>query len=369
MALINKLDPDTVGRRLGEWLPGVLGVADVEVSEVHIPSGNGMSSESVLLEAGWREDGERVRRGLVARVAPAGGGLFPAYDLGKEARVMSALAGHTAVAAPRVLGADETGDVLGAPFILMERAYGEVPSDDPPFTTAGWVLDLAPERRAALVDNALSTLAAIHTADWRGLGLDGLARSGPGSALEQELRFWEDFYAWTGQGSTSPTIDAGWEWLRAHHPAQESAPAIVWGDARLGNLMFAPDQSVTGVFDWEMAALGPPEIDLGYFLFTIRVYTDGLGVPRPDGFPDDAALVARYEQLSGLAVRDLAFYEAFAGVRTATLLMRVGLSMIELGALPPGAPLPLANPASAALAQLLDLPAPTAEAAWITGSR
>jgi len=43
--------------------------------------------------------------------------------------------------------------------------------------------------------------------------------------------------------------------------------------------------------------------------------------------------------------------------------------MIDLGALPPDAALPLANPASAALAAMLDLPAPTAQAGWITGNR
>jgi aminoglycoside phosphotransferase (APT) family kinase protein len=133
--------------------------------------------------------------------------------------------------------------------------------------------------------------------------------------------------------------------------------------------MFGPDQQVTGVFDWEMAAFGPHELDLGYFLFLHRTYTDGLGVPAPEGFPDRAAMVTRYEELSGLTVRDVDWYEAFAGVRGAILLMRVGTLMIDLGALPPDAAMPLANPASYALAALLGLPAPEAESGWITGNR
>ena len=30
--------------------------------------------------------------------------------------------------------------VLGGPFLVMGRIEGRVPSDDPPYTTQGWVL-------------------------------------------------------------------------------------------------------------------------------------------------------------------------------------------------------------------------------------
>jgi hypothetical protein len=92
-------------------------------------------------------------------------------------------------------------------------------------------------------------------------------------------------------------------------------------------------------------------------------------VPLPGGFPDTATTLARYQELSGLTVRDIAWWEAFAGIRCAILLLRVGNLLIELGALPADAALPLTNPASVALAQLLDLPAPGVQAGWITGNR
>ena len=371
MAVINRLDPATVGECLSAWLPGALPDArDVRITGVQVSRSTGMSSESVLLDAEWTVDGRRERRGLVARVAPVDGGLFDSYDLVREARVMSALAEGTPVPVPRVLAQGTDRGVLGAPFMLVERAYGLVPPDDPPFTMAGWVLDLPEERRAALHDGALGVLADIHTADWRALDLGFLARPELGAGpLDQLWRRWEGFYAWTARGRSSPTIDAAWEWLRRHRPDRESAPVVCWGDARLGNLMFDDRQRVTGVFDWEMAALGPHELDLGYFLFLNRVYTQGMGAPVPAGFPDRAATVARYEELSGLRVADLDFYEGFAGVVGAILLMRVGTLMIDLGALPPDAALPFANPASAALAAMLDLPAPAAQAGWITGNR
>lgn len=372
MALRNDLDPEHVATRLAAWLPGVLpGLDDLRVGEVHIPSSSGMSSESVLLTATWTTAGSARERGFVARVAPSGRGLFPAYDLAREARVMSALATRTDVPVPAVLAHEDTGSVLGAPFLLLERCHGQVPPDDPPFTTAGWVLELSPERQATLYDNALRALAGIHRADVRALGLADLGDAAGGdAALDGQLSHWRNFYAWAAQGRPSPTIDAAWDWIEAHRPPADDRCAVCWGDARLGNLMFGDDLEVTGVFDWEMAALGSPEIDLAYFLFLNRVYTEGLGgVPSPPGFPDRAATVARYEQLSGFTVGQLEFYEAFAGLRGAILLLRVGRMMIELGLMPADAAMPLVNPASVTLATLLDLPAPGPDAGWITGSR
>ncbi|WP_182379402.1 phosphotransferase family protein [Nocardioides sp. WS12] len=371
MALINSLDPGKVADQLGAWLMNTLpGVSDISFTDVYIPSSNGMSSESVLMEAEWTVDGARVKQGLVARVAPTSGGLFPDYDLEREATVMNAIATGTAASAPKVVAVDTTGDVLGAPFLLMERAYGEVPSDDPPYTVSGWVMDLDDAQRATLYDNALAALAQIGQGDVKALGLEFLVDPALGeSPTDRLLAYWRNFYSWAGNGRTSPTIDAAWEWLEVNRPAVESAPAVCWGDARLGNLMFGPEQEVTGVFDWELAQVGPHEFDLGFLLFTTRTWSQGLGVPLPGGFPDPATAVRRYEELSGLKVQSIDWWEAFAGVRCAILLLRVGNLLIELGALPQDAALPLANPASVALAQVLGLPAPSQQAAWITGSR
>jgi hypothetical protein len=43
--------------------------------------------------------------------------------------------------------------------------------------------------------------------------------------------------------------------------------------------------------------------------------------------------------------------------------------MIELGLLPHDADMPLNNPAAQVLASLLELPAPSGQAGWITGNR
>lgn len=371
MALRNTFDPGTVAARLADWLPGVLpGASSVEVGGVDMPAASGMSSETVLFDAGWVADGRRVTRGLVARIPPADGGLFERYDLARELRVMSAFAGRPDVPVPLVLAHETTGQVLGAPFALLERVYGRVPGDDPPFVTGGWVVELAPEQRAAMFDGALRVIAGIQRPDPAELGLADLTHAELGATvIEQELEYWKRFYAWAAGTRRSPTIDRAAELLEASRPAGAGPLVVSWGDARFGNLMFGPDQAVTGVFDWEMATLGRPEVDLGYFLFFDRLYSSGMGLPRLAGFPGRDRAIARFEQLSGRTVADIDWFEAWAALRGAILLLRVGNQMIDLGLLPPDAPMPFNNPAAQVLAALLELPAPGGAAGWITGHR
>lgn len=373
MALRNEIEPAVAQRTLQAWLARRMPDAtDVEVTGVEVPRSSGMSSETVLFDAGWREGGEPRTQGMVARVAPTSGGMFRSYDLAREARVMTAVVDTTPVPAPRVLFFEEADDdVLGAPFLVVDRRRGQVPADDPPYTAAGWVLDLGADEQARLYDNALATVAQVRDTDWRAHDLRLVGHpDGGADALGQQLEHWRDFFAWTAGDRENPTIEAAFEWVQSNRPAPDGELVLNWGDARLGNMMFAPDQRVTGVFDWEMATLGAPEIDLGWFVFLNRNHSEGLGAPLPHGFPSVDRTIDRYEQLTGREVRDFAFYEAFAGLRAAIMLMRVGLMMIDMGMLPADHPMPINNPANVLLASMLDLGPPAEGAAgWITGSR
>ena len=370
MALKNELEPADVARRLSAWLPDALGVdGPVAVDDVEIPHASGMSSETVLLRASWTGEDGPAGRGLVVRVPPAVG-LFPDLDVAREAATMRELAAHADAPVPDVLAHETTGDVLGSPFLLVARAEGRVPGDDPPFVTGGWVVDLAPEERATMYDSALRTIAGIQAVDAAASGLRPLHPTTTGdAALERDLAAWRAFHAWAAHDGQSPLVDEALERLAVTRPASPEPPVVVWGDARFGNLMYGPDHEVTAVLDWEMATVGPREVDLGYFLFFDRMYSDGIGVPRLSGFPERAQVVERFEELTGHAPRDLDWFEAWGALRGAMLLVRVGNLMIEHGQMPEDAPFPVSNPASHVLAGLLELPPPSDAAAWITGSR
>jgi aminoglycoside phosphotransferase (APT) family kinase protein len=370
MALTNKIDPEQAARDLAKWLGTQLpGATDIRVTGVHVPSASGLSTETVLFDAAWSQDGTEHTQGMVARVQPDGPGVFPSYDLRKEATVMRALADHTPVPAPKILFYEEDTSVLGSPFLVMARVDGRIPSDDPPFTAAGWVLDLEPARRGELWDNGLEVLAQIHSVDWRALGLEFLDTPEQGSGLSAQLDQWDRTHVWASDGEANPTVEAALRWLRDNRPADEGEQVLNWGDARVGNLIFADDLSVAAVLDWEMVSLASRELELGWWLFLIRHHTEGIGLPLPDGIPDAAESLARYERLTGHQVRDIEYYEIFAGTRLSIIMARAAHMMIAAGLLPPEATMALNNPASQLLAKLLGLPSPSGETVSFIGNR
>jgi aminoglycoside phosphotransferase (APT) family kinase protein len=355
MALLNRLDAERIGPALQCWLaPRLPAATAVRVCEVAVPRASGLSCETALFQAQWLQDGTPVRRRFVARVAPADGtGLFPRYRLGTEARLMQALAEHTPVPTPRVVGVELDPGVLGGRFVVMEHIAGRVPADDPPYSLAGWVLECSREAQQRLVENAVATIAAVSRVDPRTLALP-LGEGGTPDAVA----FLDDLYATGHRGLPHPVIEAGLEYLRAKTPTGEAA-VLCWGDARIGNMIFADDLSVAGALDWELARIGSPEADIAYFLYALRLWSEGYGAPSPPGFPDRAAILAQFSDLSGHAVRHLDYYERYAAVFGALAVLRAGHLMVDVGILPPDSTLWLSNPAAAMLADYLDVPAPT----------
>ena len=96
--------------------------------------------------------------------------------------------------------------------------------------------------------------------------------------------------------------------------SQKADPVLLWGDARLGNLIFDDDAEVRAVLDWDLAAIGPPEMDLGWY-FGLEFMMQQLFGQRVPGFPDRAAAVERYQASSGRAVANLDWHEVFALLR------------------------------------------------------
>ena len=58
-----------------------------------------------------------------------------------------------------------------------------------------------------------------------------------------------------------------------HWPADEGPTVLSWGDSRIGNVMYRDFEPVA-VLDWEMAGLGPREVDVGWFIYAHRVFEE-----------------------------------------------------------------------------------------------
>jgi len=345
---------------LERWLRGKLpGASELAVSELVAPQSSGFSNETLLFELSCVESGRHRKESLVVRIQPTGFAVFPEYDMRLQYDCMRLLA-NTSVPVPRVLWL-ETGDtsVVGAPFYVMGRIDGRVPSDRPPYPADGWVKELAPADQARVWWGGIEAMAKIHTLDWRALGFGFVDKPELGrTGLDQQLAFYERYMKWAARGKPQPTIEAAWEWLCKHKPTDEP-DSLVWGDARIGNIIFAPDGvEPVAVLDWEMVTHGNGEQDLAWAIFLDRHHTEGIGVPKLPGFPSYDATIARYEELTGRSVRWQRFYSVFAGFRFAVIMCRIAQQMVHYGVMPADSTFETNNTVTQLLAKDLGLPAP-----------
>jgi aminoglycoside phosphotransferase (APT) family kinase protein len=372
VALKNIIDTELAANQLSNWLTRKIhGAQDISVTDINVPSAGGLSNETVMFTAAWTEMGAHTTRDMVARVQPASPGVFPQYDLNKEFRVLAALAEYSTVPVPRVHFLDDDPSIFGAPFLVMSKVDGRVPADDPPFTASGWILDdLNPEQRREMWHSSIDVLAAIHAVDWRTAGLEFLDTAENHSGLGACLDFWRHTFVWAAEGEPNPTIEAALTWLQENKPGGAPPPLVLnWGDARVGNIIYRDDLAPAAVLDWEMVELASREQDLGWWLFMMRHHTEGVGLPLPQGIPDRNETLHYYEQATGHSVRNIEYYEVFAGTRLAILMVRAAHMMISAGLLPPDSSMSQSNPASQLVAGLIGLPAPEGTSTSFIGNR
>jgi aminoglycoside phosphotransferase (APT) family kinase protein len=326
---------ETLRTQLAGWFEASMPGSAPELGEVTSPSGSGMSSETLLFDATWTDNGERRTAPLVVRLAPAVEDVpvFPSYDLDKQFRLLHLLQERSSVPVPAPVRYEADPAHLGAPFFVMERVTGRVPADIPPYNMDGWLLTATPEEQRRLQDGAVGVLAQLHNADLRGLDLGWLETDAPGeTALRRHVNYQRWFYDWVREDRTYPLIEETFEWLDAHWPA-ESAPVISWGDSRIGNIMFDGFDPVA-VFDWEMAATGPAELDAGWMIFLHDFFEAICRQFSLAGMPtfmrrDDVKAV--YETAAGRPLVDLEWYEVYAAHRHAIIMARIHARSMHFG--------------------------------------
>jgi len=316
---------DGLARWCAHWRPGA-GTARVAPLEQPL---TGLSSETVFVEIDWDGDDHTS---AVLRLPPHGEGLFPRYDLGMQGRLQAVVAG-AGLPAVAPLAVEEDPGWLGAPFLLMPRVAGRVVRADEPYLRRGWLAEATPGEQARLHAAVLDALAAIHRLDWEALGCGAVLGTAPGAGgwLGAQLDRWEAYLGWAEGGEGAPPVFAqGVRWCRAHLPRVEPPPSLLWGDVQLGNVLVGDDMGVAAVLDFEMAAVGPAEVDLGWYLTLHAMAVDRCRGDLP-GFPGHDATVAAYQDRLGRPLADLRWYEAFAALRSGAILVRAARLLARLG--------------------------------------
>jgi len=217
--------------------------------------------------------------------------------------------------------------VIGRAFYIMEFVSGRVLWDQA-------LPDMTPSERGAIYDEMNRVIAALHSVDYKAIGLADYGK--PGNYFQRQIERWSKQYK-LSETESIPAMDKLIAWLPEHIPQEaDELTSIVHGDYRLDNLMFHPTEPrVLAVLDWELSTLGHPMADFGYHCMSWHIQPGQFrGIAGLDhqalGIPDEAAYRRLYEARTGRQITgDWNFYLAFSMFRIAGILQGIMKRVVD----------------------------------------
>lgn len=261
-------------------------------------------------------------RDLILRRPPFGAEIGPAHDMGREHRILAALAA-VYPKAPRPVAYCQDAAVLGAPFYLMERVRGVILRADMPSAMEPPVAVMR-----GIAEAWTETLVELHCVDYTAAGLGDLGR--PDGYGRRQVEGWTERYR-RAATTEVPAIDAAAGWLACHLPSAGAA-ALIHNDYKYDNVVLDSTDwtRVRAVLDWEMATLGDPLMDLGT---SLGYWVDPDDPPAMrdlrlspttlPGNPDRRAVAEAYAAATGAVLDDLVFYYVFGLFKIAVIVQQI----------------------------------------------
>ena len=328
--------PDVMSQWLSTVMPG--GVTPQVTVESGVDS-NGMSSETIILTGRWEADGQQHEEKWVARVAPTEQDVpvFSSYRMDHQFDVIRLVGEKTDIPVPLVRWLEPTGKVLGTQFFLMDYVSGVVPPDVMPYTFGdNWFADSPAESQRALQDNTVDVLAKLHSIPQAESTFGFLADGAEGNALRRNLDWLTSWYQFAVPDiGRSALVEQALEWLEANWPEDVAAtePVLIWGDSRVGNVLYE-DFKPVAVLDWEMATLGPREMDAAWMIFAHMVFQELAGLAGMPGLPDfmrEDDVKTTYAAKTGVELGDLNWFYVYSGVIWCCVFMRTSARRVRFG--------------------------------------
>ena len=333
-------DVSTIPALLSTWLETQIGTAPEVTVESGVDS-NGMSSETIILTGRWTHDGEPVQQKWVARVAPTleDVPVFSSYRMDHQFELIRLVGEITDVPVPRVRWIEPTGDVLGSPFFLMDHVEGIVPPDVMPYTFGdNWFADAPADRQRLLQDSTVEVLAKLHAIPDAAETFGFLTEVDPpgDTPLRRHFNWLRQWYEYAVPDiGISTTVEQALTWLEDNFPTEVAAaePVLAWGDSRIGNVLYEDFRPVA-VLDWEMATVGPRELDVAWIIFAHMVFQELAGLAGLPGLPEvmrEEDVRATYQRLTGVELGDLRWFYVYSGVIWCVVFMRTGARRVHFG--------------------------------------
>ena len=302
----HQFDEAKLANYLQDYLPGANQGITVKQFQ------GGQSNPTFLLDIAGKR--------YVLRKKPPGKLLPSAHMVEREFQVINAL-GKTDVPVPTARLLCEDPEIIGTAFYVMDYVEGRVYSQP-------LLSEVAQEERMPIYQSMIDTMARMHNADWKAIGLEGYGK--PDNYIARQVKRWGGQFE-ASRTHDMPAMDALMKWLPENIPADQST-TIAHGDFRIGNLMLDPTEpKVVSILDWELATLGHPLSDLAYCClpYHMPVNVDGAkGMVGADlkslGLPEEQQLLDWYCQYTGrTGVPNWNFYIAFSLFRLAAIVQGV----------------------------------------------
>jgi aminoglycoside phosphotransferase (APT) family kinase protein len=313
---------DEVQARLRDWLEAnVNGWSNVRLRPMEISLGSGFSAEIFFVEVDYNDANGAQSRTLVVRRQPTDFEVVLGSSLALQGNMMAALDRLQVTPVPEWIGMELNPAVLEMPFLIMGRVEGQSATQRPNYNSAGWVADMSPAERGSTWRNAVEAFAKMSKIDWQMDGFDFLANADWGApGLDQYLGHLEAWYHGCRKNRTMPYVDAAMNYIRAHQPSGTTVN-VLWGDSTPSNVMFASDGSVNALIDWELAALGPSELDLAWWLYFDDLFSRRFGVDRLEGLPTRGETIAIWEATVGRKAEHLDYFDVVVALRMALVVV------------------------------------------------
>ncbi|MBX2816766.1 MAG: phosphotransferase family protein [Saprospiraceae bacterium] len=262
------------------------------------------------------------RKEYVLRRPPHGAKIKSGHDMGREFKVLSALAPHYHKVPKAVLYESEA-EPLGAPFYMMEKIEGTILRSTTP--SSHWP---DPASMLEIADELVLTLAELHQLDYVEAGLGDFGQ--PIGYTDRQVTGWYKRYQ-KSSTSTVAEMDKTAHWLQKHLPKDAEKASLIHNDFKYDNVVLEESTNkIIAILDWEMCTIGHPLMDLGTSLgywvnsddpdWLQRLALSPTTIP---GNPSRAEVAEAYARHMNIPLGPISYYYVFGLFKIAVIVQQI----------------------------------------------